>query len=335
MKSYTFIRICVVICAVHITLVHSMDVAELTAQPGAAAVGTEESVKWGRLSSFDEGITSTAAENDARGNWYIKRKFLIDARALYEQIKQRIPQVVATEKVFADMRDAITQEVSAFYAELGVEQQHLDATLTATIESLEQERLKKIQLTEKERDTLADLELTKKELVQVQQDARILADNAGAINQAMTILVQQIKLCEEYEQQAWDKYERIADVLNDHIAEQLYRDIQSYLNHINAIDAYIKGPLYEYFNQAMGMIRSQINGLKIAFNKLQEQGIFFESQAAQELREKQKAHEAAQKQQKEKELTFFGRIISFFKSVGYYIVYPFVWIGNKIASLWR
>jgi|GEM_PF-4834879 len=293
-----------------------------------------EAVHWDRSAGFDEGLTSTAAEDDARGNWYIKRKFLIEARGLYEQIKQRAPEVAATEKHFLDLRDTITHEIAQFYTVVGFEPQEIDATITATLQSLEQERLKSMQLSEKERETYADLEVLRKEITQVQQDIRDLLENERAIAQAIPVLAEQIRIAVDYEQQAWDKYERISEVLNDHLAEQLYRDIQSFLNHINAIDEYIKGPFNNYFNQTVTMLRQQIVSINGALKKLQEQGIAFESQATKELKEKQKhAHQKSQKQQQTPE-SWFVKILNFFKTLGAYIAFPFVFLGNKIVSLW-
>lgn len=292
------------------------------------------SAQWDRSSGFDEGLTSTAAEDDARGNWYIKRKFLIDARNLYEQIKQRVPEVAAREKNFVDMRDTITHEVAQFSIDVGIEPHALDSAITATMQQLEKERAQKEQLTEEERSTYENLDMLRKELEQIQQDVQALGDNQNALLQAMPVLVEQIRICTEYEQQAWDKYERISEVLNDHLAEQLYRDIQSYLNHINAIDAYIQGQLTDYFNQTMGLIRDQMNTIKNAIQKLKEQGIEFESQATKELREKQVAHVAQPKQQ-QKPQGFVGNIMHALKTIGQYIAYPFVYLASKIAQLWR
>lgn len=325
MKLYTALSIGI--------FLYSTSCKGMDAATQAIPTTQDQPAQWTRMGAYNEEHMTHAVENDVRGNWYIKRKFFIEARTVYEYIKQRIPEVAATKKSFTDLHDAVMHDVDLFFTQLGTEPQALDAALTATINALDQERIAKEQLTEKERGTLADLEVTKKELIQVQDDIRVLTENRAALDKVMQILTTQLDACSAYEQRAWDKYEAIADVLNDYKAEQMYCEMQSYKNHINAIDAYLKGQLLDYFNQLITVVHDQITSIKNALEKLKLQGIVFEAEAASELHKKQALVKKVTQQPEAH--TWYERIIQFFKNIGLYLVYPFQWIWHMLASLWQ
>ncbi len=205
----------------------------------------------------------------ARGNWYKKQQTLKHAHDVYQEVRQKEALVEQFENTFITKKNVLTNKFEEFSQALGGAINGIYQTLFEEIERLETLQKPEGQLTQQDRVQLAQAQETKEALVQLKKDFDALTELYKAIDQAMNVLMQQITISHNFEQKAFDNYEKIAQVLSDQVAEQLYTEIIASRENIIGIADYIKGDFSHYFDElsdnitkSMALIQQQLTALK-------------------------------------------------------------------------
>ena len=295
----------------HVPVPQSSTVTTTTMHPGQAtpaqAVPAQEKAApqelvpqaWRQAVIIPEGITTRP--EDRRGNWYDKRQILNQARTAYEQIRERIAKIENQEQSFLNRQHSLDKQIAAFYLSIGFEEGTVDTLLTKVMNELEQDRVTEGQLTEEERRLLAEVEEKKKVLQELRDDVSTLNELEAAVDKTATTVLEQIELCRSYEQKAWNNYEKIDNVLNEKIAQQLYLEMQSFVDHTTAVDTYLRTTLTQYVEQTAQSIRTYMQKIQADVDDLQQRGIALSAQAIEEEKAAVQARQKAEEDRKERE----------------------------------
>jgi chromosome segregation ATPase len=246
-----------------------------------------------------EGITTKP--EDHRGNWYDKRQILSQARTMYEQIRERIAKIESQQPGFLAKQRALDKEVGALFLSLGFEQGELDERYTELMNELNKERTSQGQLTEEERKLLAQVEDKKKLLQALKEEVAALQEFTGAVDKAVATVIEQIEVSRSYEQKAWEDYDKIDNVLNEKVAQQLLNEMQSFAEHIAAIDSYMRGKLTQYVDQTIDSVRTGMQKIKSHVDDLKKLGIILSRQLAEQEKEAEEARKRAEEIRKQHE----------------------------------
>jgi hypothetical protein len=268
----------------------SVELTPTWQQQAQAAVQHEQT--W-RKPIKPEGIT--IKPEDQRGNWYDKRQILSQAREMYEQLRGIIARVEAQEPLFLQRQKQVSKQIEDLYLAVGFEQGTVGQLFNTLIDELAQERTTQGQLSEGERTLLADIEEKKKMLQELRDYLVTLHELEGTIDKAIVTMFEQIELCRSYEQKAWENYEKIDNVLNEKIAQQLYLEIQSFVEHATNIDTYLRTRLLPYIDQSAQSLRGYTEKITTSVDELQAKGVIL----SKKLKEEEKAAEEARRQQEE------------------------------------
>ncbi len=289
-----------------------------------------EGEKWQRTPEPKE----TSKPDEGRGNWVYKQQFLKKARSLDEKIHQHVATIESLQGVYFKKRGASDKELEQFYQSLKFEQGELEELLTQLTKNLEKEREEQGQLPEPERELLATITTQKEEVEQLQRDAAHVRNIDTALDQAITVLLDQINAARRYEQKSWENYDKISQVLNDRIAEQLYLGIKGFLENVEAIERYLQGPLDQYVDQSIQALRNYMDKVTVQIKHLKQQGVMVEKHVVEEeareaqarkqreLEEQQAAKAALEAQRKAAARTWWQRTRDWLSN-----------LGNRLAAL--
>lgn len=205
----------------------------------------------------------------ARGNWYKKQQTLKHAHDVYQEVRQKEALVEQFENVFITKKNVLTNKFEEFSQALGGAINTIYQTLFEEIERLETSQKPEGQLTQQDRVNMAQAQETKESLLQLKKDFDALTELYKGVDKAMSVLMEQITISHNFEQKAFDSYEKIAQVLSDQVAEQLYAEIIAARENIIGISEYIKGDFSHYFDElsenitkSMALIQQQLTTLK-------------------------------------------------------------------------
>lgn len=246
-----------------------------------------------------QGITTKP--EDYRGNWYDKRQILSQARTVYEQVRERIAKVDSQQQGFLTKQRAVDKEMDALFLSLGFEEGELEERYTELMNELNRERSGQGQLTEEERKLLAQVEEKKKLLQEFREEVTTLQELKGAIAKAVSTMVEQIELSRSYEQKAWENYDKIDNVLNEKVAQQLLNEMQSFAEHITAIDSYMRGKLMQYIDQTAESLRGAMQKIKSQVDELKRLGVILSRQIAEQEKAAEEARKHAEELRKQRE----------------------------------
>jgi hypothetical protein len=280
---------------------------------------TEENIDVQWQSGGDtQGITTTKEDN--RGNWYYKRRYLQDSKEVYEKIRGIASSIDGLKDSFIKIRAESDTAVIDCYQTLGYEEGELAALLQSVLTSLEKERKKDGQLNESERTLEREDLAKKKELEQMMTSAQRLRALDQTLDEGISTLLNQINKARSYEKEAWQLYDKIAELLSDTSAQQLYHEMMVILENIQAIESYITHDLRDYFSKVNQDIITTVESLHKHSADLKNQGILLEKKLGEEELErakvlqeeelKKKQEEKLQQQHKEK--SFVQQIKSWF-----------------------
>lgn len=295
-----------------------------------------ESGAWRKPVIMPEGITTDPQDN--RGNWYDKRQILSQARTVYEQIRERIAKVEQQQQGFLTKQRTLDKDIAALYLNLGFEQGELDETYTRLVNELSSERVSQGQLTEEERKLLAEVEEKKKVLQMLRDDVATLQELTAAIDKAVSTMLEQIELCRSYEQKAWENYDKIDNVLNEKIAQQLLLEMQSFSDHIAAIDAYMRGKLISYVDQTAATIRNYMQKITKDVDDLKVLGVTLSRKIAEQEKAAAEAHKQAEelrKQHEKAQQLLPAPSKSWLATIGSYVVAGWHALTSGISSVYE
>ncbi len=277
MKS-RFITVCsvsIILCMIPYT--GAMGPSEAPASEGEA---TEAPTAWREKPApvEDGGLTTTMYDN--RGNWYLKQQLLKSAREVYEKIKQIIEPLEQLKKDFFARRSTSDEKVDMFYRVGGFEEGELESILNSLEKQLEDKMQKEGQLTEQERLFMADITEKKKEVEALKKDLSVIHEIEATLDKAMNTIIEQIDACHAYQQQAWENYEKISDVLSDELAEKLLLEIQGFAANCEIISNYLTRDMAAFFDRAINQLESRMESVKKQVDSLRERGVILEKKVA-------------------------------------------------------
>lgn len=292
-------------------------VSTALAQQGAKEVMPVASPK--TEASFGPGIDTLDVESG--GNWLQKRVIWEDAQRKYEKIQEAEHRALEARMFFFEKRGASDKAMNVFYAAIGFGQGEIDEivdTLLATVE-----RMKDPQgtTTDKEKEIQAKLYTNKNELEQLKSDIKFMTDLDAALDNALMQLVNQVTLVNDYERQAWQKFKDIGLELDDRKAKEYYLQMDALEKNIQAIEAYLKGQLKDYFDKVIGQLDEYMVSVKAKLDKLQQSGIELKNQVA-ELEAAKKMGETPST----KKTTWADRLSAVWR-------YPISWISGLFSWL--
>lgn len=214
------------------------------------------------------------------GNWLFKRIWWEKAETRYEKIKELVNQIMELRmKFFAKRSEVDNKILDPFYIEHSINQGQLEEIIAALIGKLQQEREETKSLTPQERALYETLVAEKNTLEQLRTDVELIQNIDIALNNALTILMEQINLCRTYENKSWEAFKDIAKVLDHEKARSLYYSMNTYLTNVKNINNYLKNAFAQYFDDLITKISTNIAQIKSTMAALQEKGINLRQQS--------------------------------------------------------
>jgi len=288
------------------------------------------------LASDETMSIDTADMDEPQGNWLFKRMWWQRAQTQYEKIKALTDTIMESRLAFFAKRTEWDKTVfDPFYIQIGVGRGTLEELIATTIAQIDKEDVKEGELTLDERSLLTALKSQKDALEQLQKDIQQINAIDGAIDDAITTLINQINAARSFEKKSWQNLKNIAQELSDKNARDLYYGMATFWQNINDISTYIQGPFSQYFEKLGSSAKEQTAKVTDSMQALKEHGIDFKKQW-QNLQEQQQrerdAHEyrtgvdegekEAQEQyeQAQKKSGFFASIRTFLSTIGDYVV---------------
>lgn len=253
--------------------------------------------------------------DEPQGNWLLKRIWWQRAQTQYEKIKALVEAILEARMVFFAKRTEWDRKIfDPFYVEIGISRGVLEEILSNLVSRIQDERSKQGALNEEERMLLQALEAEKATLEQLQKDIQVINEIDAKVDDAISILIQQLNRTRGFENQAWQNFKQIGQELSDKKARELYYGMSTYWQNINEIGAYLQGPYLQYFDQLGKQAQEQISKVSATIKSLKEKGIDFKKQwqmiEDKARNEKDKVPETPKAPEKPKEERgFFGKIL--------------------------
>ena len=240
-------------------------------------VATEETPEQDEI----EGIDTVDVETPA-GNWLLKRIWWEKAKNKFNKIRLAVNKVADNPmQFFAKQNEFEKSVLNPFYREVGLEQGELQEVITELIAKLNQEREEEGELDLDERDVLRILQSDKKRIEQLEKDVSAVSDLDGKLDEAFTLLLQQVNKARNYENQAWQQFDAIAHELSDQKAQELYYSMDAILKSIQGIDIYIHRNFSDYFDNIVNSAKGQTDRIRDSVASLKKQGVDLKDQVGQ------------------------------------------------------
>lgn len=221
----------------------------------------------------------TADLDEPQGNWLFKRMWWQRGEAQYEKVKALVDTIMESRMAFFAKRTEWDKTVfDPFYLEIGVGRGVLEELIANAIAQMNNERAHDGQLSQEERDLLAAFETEKATLEQLQKDIQKINAIDGAIDDAITTLINQINAARGFEKQSWQNFKKIGQELSDKNARDLYYGMATFWQNINEISNYIQGPFLNYFEQLGATAKEHTAKVTQSMKALKEKGIDFKKQ---------------------------------------------------------
>ena len=136
--------------------------------------------------------------------------------------------------------------------------------------------------------------------------------------------MQQITATHNFEQKAFESYEKIAQVLSDQVAKQLYAEIVAARENISGTAEYIKGDFSRYFDELSENITKSITLVHQQLATLKERGLDLTKSHEEKAVEAKVAIPAPAKPSQSYVSAFFSGVYSFWFA-----------LANYFAGIWR
>ena len=226
-------------------------------------------------SATQEGIDTLELEG---GNWLLKRQALEKTVDLIEQINGYFTKILEARIDFLVKRNKTDRDFDLFINKIGFEIGDLSRLLHDLVQKMEDERKALGDLTEDERAVLQELDQKIKEIKALQEETNNAVNLTSALDDVIMQLEQEVTIANSYQANAWKNFQAIKKVLNDEKAEELYLETQGLLKNIQAVDAYLKGKLLDYFNATVRNITQSTKKIEDTFQALSDKGVNFKDE---------------------------------------------------------
>ncbi len=222
-----------------------------------------------------EGIDTLELEG---GNWLLKRQALEKTVDLIEQINGYFTKILEARIDFLVKRNKTDHDFDLFINKIGFEIGDLSRLLHDLVQKMEDERKALGDLTEDERAVLQELDQKIKEIKALQEETNNAVKLTSSLDDVIMQLEQEVTIANSYQTNAWKNFQAIKKVLNDEKAEELYLETQGLLKNIQAVDAYLKGKLLDYFNATVRNITQSTKKIEDTFQALSDKGVNFKDE---------------------------------------------------------
>jgi hypothetical protein len=261
---------------------------------------------WEQQETVKEDVIDTI-ELEISGNWLKKREIWEKANDKFEKIKNTVEQVLKLKAPFVKKRNEIDKKIDKFDQEVGVEKSDLEKAIDSIKAQIE--KPKENNFADEDMNLLEKLNDKLNELKQLEVEWKLLTKLDDSLDDAETVLSEQIKASNEYQERSKGNLQKIAAELNDKTAKMLFIYIRDSLETIRAIQNYINNPLNGYFDDVISKIEQQMQKIISKVRELEENGIFIKQKEPVESEEV-----VEEKSTKEEKLGFFQKIKSFWFS---------------------
>lgn len=250
-----------------------------------------------------KGIDTVSLE-DSQGNWLFKRIWWERAEDRYGKIRGLVDKIWESRTAFFIKRNELDRKVlDPFYLSIGVGQGELQVILSELNDFFEKEREKQGDLNDHERELFETLTVEQENLKQLKLDVESIASLDHAIDDALSMLMDQINHVRQLEKKAWENFKEIAHILNDVKARELYYMIEGAGRNIKNISNYIENSFLSHFTKLIDQAQKHVARVRQQIEALKEKGVDFKRQAdrvaEQDKLEKQRQAEQLAEQEEE------------------------------------
>jgi len=201
---------------------------------------------------------------------------------------------------FFSNRSKLDKALDQFYQNIGLEQGPLQDILHFTLEILDKEKQQDGYLSKKEQALLVKVQDKQRALEQLKKDVDAIEVLDTKADEALEVVLQQINMCNKYEQQAWENFKNIARELNDKEARKQYYDTKGLLSDIEKINTYLTGSFSQYFNQTIQSAQDHMKSIAAQMSTLKNDGVDLKKEA-EKLEEDDIEEEKEKKESEKKE----------------------------------
>jgi hypothetical protein len=191
--------------------------------------------------------TLNTTGSDDSGNWVLKRVWWERSEDTFGQIMAYNAQVADQQLDFFAMRHDLEKQLEEARQKLGITPAELVKVVDHLLAMLNQQgdQLPETSVNQF-RNTVAD---NKEKLVALQVDLSLMQKIDADLDSLMLQVVDQTQKCADYESKAWVDFKQIGRVLNDHKAQELFYQVESYQKNIQLVLQYLKGDLKDSFDK--------------------------------------------------------------------------------------
>jgi len=298
------------------------------------------------------------SEEPDSGNWYEKLRWWKEARALYTvDIKAAIDELDILKEEFDSKKNDILLALDRYSAALPVKRQAaehvIDDLLNDLIkrqEALAQERTRT--QVKKNTEETTELEVHQKMLNELRKEFEDFNILYQRLKQTFDVVIPaQIQNAHNFSARALAAYEAIEQTLDDKKAHRLFNEVENGLENIQAISAYLKGPLWNFMDKAWTTTEQLMPKITKSITNLEEKGVVVRPLTAQEKtqmvaleaerkikREQQEIERKAEKEWQnrswwQKAYLSVGSLVSYVGSGTWYILTrPYIWISALFSK---
>jgi hypothetical protein len=249
-------------------VVESEQKIEATAQ---SAEAQKETKKTEKPAPFEEEGIDTLEQDG--GNWLLKRQALEKTMDVIEKIKDLFTKILESRIEYLVKRNKTDRSFDLFANSIGFELGDLNQLLVTLVTKLKTERKEEGDLSEEERQALAEVETKIAELKSLKASIKSITDMDASLDDAIMQLEKEINTSNSYQTRAWRNFQTIKKVLSDEKAEELYLQTESLLKNMQDIYSYLKGDLLTYFNGIITNLKQEMSQAEEAIKTLQTKGI--------------------------------------------------------------
>jgi hypothetical protein len=244
---------------------------------------------WATDTSDQEGKLTTSVD-DASGNWFVKKTLVKKARLLYTQIRDIKEKITKQKDSFIEQRTKLNNTLNDFYINFSFDLDSIDTILDKLENQIKELQPKTKEAAAEETAELESLIKKKETLAQLKKSLDTINKLDKSFDQGLEIFFKQEELSRSYEQGAWNNYRSMEELLSDVKAEELYWQIQSALENLQANYTYAYGDFAAYVQKTIQTITESIEKVKTSITDLKTQGIVL----AEEIEAQEKAKKEAE-----------------------------------------
>lgn len=253
--------------------------------------------------------------DDARGDWYKKRKILQQARSVHERMHQVVKVLDELEKTLIEKYEPALQRLKKSVDDFGFSFNSVQEVAQGIDTAIQKYTEAEGARNEVDRQKLIDLQDSKKLVDEFKDEFKYLLDLADSLAQSLGQLKSQVGNANEYEQKAWKIYETIEEVFNDSTAGRLLSEMQASLENVEMIEAYIKNDLDKHCQDVITRFDGQTTKVESLMNALTQRGVLFKEKSVTDMVSTSTEQTNVGEEKKAAPLTWWRRIIGFITGI--------------------